>query len=251
MFFNPLQRLLLAVTSVFKSEVPQSRMMHLAYFTALLSATIATAAPSLEPRAKSSTQVAKFDDLRGIPGLAISAVGDDGVYQNLNYPGFVLIEFMARNPESILQLPGLRPTSPNNVIAWGDTVVSTLQNAPARIEADFPDSRIKSVNLLRFNFGCTSATKSTTTDKPLSCDIALTCNRADGSKVGPQTFQFRVGLLTLAAALQRATPAGFTDCTSVVFDNPELRVDQAVIDALPLGAVIAARMDDVTYTTNS
>ncbi|KAL8997673.1 MAG: hypothetical protein Q9169_003080 [Polycauliona sp. 2 TL-2023] len=222
--------------------------MHTAYLTALLGATITAAAPSIESRT-TRTETAMFDDLTPIPGVAISPVGASGFYQNVYWPGFALINTDADGkPDGkilgLIRPPGVELSSKPNGIAWGTTDIQTVLNGPARIDTE--RSKIKTIDLQSFYAGCVTATKASLGAVPFSCDLAVTCHRADGKKVGPQVFRYNAGLLQLfTARLKEFTPKGFTGCTSVVFDNPK------AVGALEVGAVLAGVADDVTLVKRS
>ena len=53
--------------------------------------------------------------------------------------------------------------------------------------------------------------------KPLSCQVSVTCQMADGSRVEPQTFDFPSTTETYAD-MRPTTVDKFTDCQTVVFN---------------------------------
>ncbi|KAI4238485.1 MAG: hypothetical protein LQ349_001063 [Xanthoria aureola] len=221
--------------------------MHAAYLTALLGAAIAAAAPSLESRAAPTPQTVKFDDLRGVPGVVVNPVGPSGVYRDVFWPGFALDETNIPGVPSgplagILPRPGTKPILLPNGIAWGTTGIQTITTGPAAIDTNYAGSKVKYIDLKSFYLGCNSATKTSVTAVPASCRVAATCIRADGSKVGPQNFDFSVAPLQLSAFPKKFEPAGFTRCARIKFDNPVSK------DALPVGAILAGLMDDVTLS---
>ena len=81
----------------------------------------------------------------------------------------------------------------------------------------YSESKVDLIELRKFYFGCLGSTRTGLVGVPLSCDFSATCNRADGTKAGPQVFQFRVATGQLRANLMPAEPTGFTRCQDVEF----------------------------------
>lgn len=175
----------------------------------------------------------------------MNPVGPSGVYRDVSWPGFALADTNIPGVPSgpiagILQRPGTKPISLPNGIAFGTTDIQTITTGPAAIDTNYAGSKVKYIDLKPLYLGCASATKTSVTSVPASCRVAATCIRADGSKVGPQNFDFSVAPLQLSALPAKFEPKGFTQCSRVKFDNPVSK------GALPVGAILAGLMDDVT-----
>lgn len=175
----------------------------------------------------------------------MNPVGASGVYRDVFWPGFALADTSIPGVPSgpvagLLQRPGTKPISLPNDINWGTTDIQTITTGPAAIDTNYPGSKVKYIDLKSFYLGCNSATKTSATAVPASCRVAATCIRPDGSKVGPQNFDFSVAPLQLSAFPKKFEPKGFTQCSRVKFDNP---VSTGI---LPVGAILAGLLDDVT-----
>ncbi|KAL8780981.1 MAG: hypothetical protein Q9213_006210 [Squamulea squamosa] len=197
--------------------------MHAIYLTALLGSLVAPAATKTGPAG--FAQTAKYDNLTGTPGVVVNPVGNSGLYQKIIW-GF-------------LTLPGVTPYSLTNAIAWGTTDIQTVLSGPAAMDTNYALSNVQYLELKRLRFGCVSATKASPSAVPVSCDVTLTCNRADGTRLS-QKFQFRIPSGQLKASMVQAEPVGFTKCTSVRFGNPA-----AVVPGV--GAVYAGLADNAEY----
>lgn len=146
----------------------------------------------------------------------------------------------------VLQRPGVIPNTLQKYITYGPTDVQTISAGGARMDINFSGSTAKSIDLEKFFIGCVAATRASLTAAPMGGDISVTCNRADGTKVGPQTFPFKISLGQLSAEMQPAKPEGFTHCESIEFANPRAnQILPGVTDA-----ALAGLVDTVEYKLN-
>lgn len=172
-------------------------------------------------------------------------MGNSGFYQQVLWRGFALVDTrvpgdLTSVTSSILSRPGVPPFSPPNSIAWGTKNFQTVLGGQAAIDTNYTTSNVEYMDLKNIRFGCSSSTVTSLTSVPANCDITLTCNRADGTKLS-QTFNFRIALTQTRAAQILAEPVGFTRYANVVFENP---VTPGVIAA---GAILTGTADDVAY----
>lgn len=114
--------------------------------------------------------------------------------------------------------------------------------------ADYPDSPavLKLVSLFNFYFGCSSGGDESLAAEPLSCQIIVTCQKADGSHQPPQTFDFTASTLQTYAYMVPATVTGFTDCSKVDFD---VHSTAAGVNGAA-DAAVSAFIDTVVYSTS-
>lgn len=113
-----------------------SPMMH-GLFVALTLGSLATASPTTPAETTKSSsaavysisQVSEFDNIDTVPGVAVSPVGDNSIYQNLKWNGFSLGMSAGTDTGNI---PGVTPQSLPNFIAFAPQDDETIS------EGSFP-----------------------------------------------------------------------------------------------------------------
>lgn len=187
------------------------------------------------PQTLITEAIRQFDDINPtVPGATLEPPNGDGTYQGVSYLGWSLVarelpvEPVEKNlppgtspPTVSLPVghPGIFPNSGTHAISFGTTGFETIQAGEAAMTADYPDSpaQLKLVSLYNFYYGCSSGGDQSLAAAPLSCQISVTCQNADGSHQQPQTFDFKVNTEQTYAYMAPATVTGFTDCYKVVF----------------------------------
>lgn len=162
----------------------------------------------------------QFDDLTGLPDVSASPVNNTaGTYLDVAWQGFTLSEKAKPElPDPVESLkPGLTAQSGPNKITFGFSNPQTLIYGRAVMNTIYAESKVDLIELRKFYFGCLGSTREGLVNVPLSCDFTATCNRGDGTKVGPQVFQFRLETGQLRAGMLPAEPTGFTRCEDVEF----------------------------------
>lgn len=178
--------------------------------------------------------------------MAAGPVNTTGIYQGAFYKGFSLALTMAG------QLPidgtplapgiGVIPESGSNAIAFSTADVQTVKDGGAAMDTQYAGSVFKKITLESFYFGCPSGTQLSLASVPLSCQLSVTSKKADGTQIGPQTFDFQVSTGQLRAEMKFASVNGFTGCERVLFD---VHGKEAVDGATDL--VTAGFVDTITY----
>ena len=177
----------------------------------------------LLPAPAPSLTTIQFDNLKGNPALSVNRIGTNGIYQSIFFRGFSLVNGtrLALTENLPVRRPGvIANTSPNSIAYAADDVV-TIQDGSTALDTNYPKSAVTKIDLLKFYFGCVSATETVLTSVPISCEVSVRCNRKDKPTVGPQTFEFkRTALTQTNANMVAAEPKGFTGCKEVVFGLP-------------------------------
>ena len=191
---------------------------------------------SAVPQAKkwySLDQVARFDNIAGVPGVAVSPIG---IYDDIFWQGMSLAQ-----TSGLQNLIIVVPNSPPNVAAYSALDVVTVTQGQPAMTVNYADSTVDHFSLKSFYYGCSSATQVSIAAKPLSCTISIKGYADDKATqlLASQSFDFEVALLQTNAQQLKAN-------VDWRFKNLK-RVEFFVSDDV----VTAGLIDTVSYTVYS
>lgn len=125
--------------------------------------------------------------------------------------------------------------SGSNAIAFSTGDVQTVEDGGAAMDTQYAGSVFNKITLDSFYFGCPSGTQLSLASVPLSCQLTVTCKKADDTQIGPQTFDFEVSTGELRAQIKLASVNLFTGCERVLFDVHGKEVVDGATDLVTAG----------------
>lgn len=182
-----------------------------------------SAAPSVLPSLTPRNQIANFENLAGLPLVAVSPIGS---YQDLNWNGFSLVK-----TGGIQNIVIVKPNTPNNLAAFG----GILGGGSASISST--GTSIDHFDLNSFYFGCALGTVVSVAGVPASCTITVRGFTDDaGTQLAAQEdFCYTVPTLNLSTGMVLATlPPSFKNLRRVTYTVA--------------GTATAGLIDTVAYT---
>ncbi|KAF1940030.1 hypothetical protein EJ02DRAFT_495882 [Clathrospora elynae] len=171
-------------------------------------------------------QVARFDDLTGVPGGPITPIG---VYEDIFWEGMSLV-----NTLGLQATQGLTPNSPNNYATYSEyDSVTVEQGTPAAMMTKYKDSIIDHFDLHSFYYGCVVASQETAVALPTTCTVTITGYYDEESEIAlQQNFIFVVGSQTTTQMIKANVDDRFIGLKRVEFDVTNSGRTAALIDTV-------------------
>lgn len=210
----------MATYTIFLYIIAISKLAYI--FTASAAATPSTTEDGLNELATVSyptfsqkqalTDVAQFD--RENNADPIISIEPEGIYEDLDYPGWSLVVTDTLGSDS--DIPLLVPNTPPNCIAYAVLDAATIDQGAPYLTAVYEESSIASFNFYSFFFGCALGTEETVVGVPQSCNLTVTGFNAQGKQVAQQAFAF-VSNEGLNQQMVEANLKGFEGLQNAVF----------------------------------
>ncbi|KAF3046784.1 hypothetical protein E8E11_009308 [Didymella keratinophila] len=191
----------------------------------LCAGTAILATASALPQAKkwySLDQVARFDNIVAVPGVAVSPIG---IYDDIFWQGMSLAQ-----TGGLQNIAVVVPNSPPNVAAFSALDVATVTQGQPAMTVNYADSTIDHFSLKSFYYGCSSASQASVAALPVSCTVSIKGYADDKATqlIASQSFDFKVAVLqTNAQQLKADVNSKFKNLKRVDFFHVTVSALQA------------------------
>ncbi|ORY18544.1 hypothetical protein BCR34DRAFT_596133 [Clohesyomyces aquaticus] len=180
-------------------------------------------------------QVAKFDNVVGLPGVAVSSIN---LYENTFWNGPFLIQTHGQTvPISVVA------NTYNNYAAYSTFDVVTIQQGAPAMTVYYADSTIEYFDLNPFYYACARGTDASIVGNPTSCTITaegyFTSNGSDKDEAASESFSYKGKVLQLQSQMVQATL------------NSKFKGVKKVEFSVSNSLLVAGSVDTVSYTVYS